>query len=99
MNMKIGIYFTPDCMLPFLMVEVIMAEKKADKDNETIANILKSDLVIPVPENEIGIPAELAELPVLPRAEPRLPTTSIKTPANAKRRGPATTVAKTMNIT
>ena len=97
--MKIGMYLTPDCMLPFLMVEVIMAEKRADKDNETIANILKSDWDMPVPENESGMPAELAELPVPPNAEPRLPTTSIKTPANAKRRGPATTVANTINMT
>lgn len=91
--------FTPDFILPFLIVEIIIAENNEVITKDTIANILKSDWDMPVPEKVNGMPAPAATFVVLPKAEPRLCTTSTKTPDKANKNGAATTVAKVMNMT
>ena len=91
--------FIPDCALPFLIVEVMIAEKNEVITKEVIAKILKSERDMPVPENVNGMPELMAAFPAPPSAEPRLLTTSIKTPDIANKNGAATTVANTMNIT
>jgi hypothetical protein len=96
---KSGMYLTPDLMLPFLIVDTIIAEKSDVRVKDTIENILKSDCDMPVPEKLSGMPALAAALVVLPRAEPRLWTTCIKTPDKANKNGDATTVAKLINMT
>ena len=96
---KIGIYFTPDFMFPFLIIEIIIAENNEVSVKDTIEKILKSDWVIPVPENVNGRPADTAAVFVPPKIVPRLWTTAIKTPAKANRNGAATTVANVMNMT
>ena len=96
--MNIGIYLTPDLALPFLMVEIIIAEKNEVITIDKDAKILKSDCEIPVPLNFSGMPTLDAAFVVPPREAPRFCTTSIKTPYNANRSGAATTAANVMNI-
>lgn len=86
-------------MLPFLIVETIIAEKSDVSVKDTIENTLKSDWDTPVPEKLSGMPALAAALVVLPRDEPRFCTTCIKTPDKANKNGAAATVAKLIKIT
>ena len=86
-------------MLPFLIVDTIIAENNEVTARDTDAKIVKSDCVTPVPEKVSGMPDVAAAFVVPPSAVPRLETTCIKTPDKAKRKGPATTVAKLMKIT
>ena len=97
--MNIGMYLTPDWIFPLFIVEVIMAENNDVSIKDVIAKILKSVLVTPVPENDIGTPAFTAAFDTPPNALPSFPTTSISTPDKANKNGAATTVAKVMNIT
>ena len=92
-------YFTPDLTVPFLIIATIIAENNEVSNKDTTAKILKSDLVIPVPEKVNGIPTVVEAIDVCPKAEPRLSTTPIKTPDKANKKGAATIVANVMNIT
>ena len=99
MIIKIGINFNPSLALPFFIVAIITAEKNEVIIKDTMANILKSLYLIPVPEKESANPADDAEPVVPPRLAPRFVITFINTPASAKSTGAAAIVAKEMNIT
>src|SRR3989344_8741737 len=98
-KMKIGIYLTPDFTLPFLIVDIIRAEKNEVITNDTTAKILKSVWVTPVPEKLSPTGTLAAAVLVGLSAVPRFCTTLISTPDNAKRNGAAAIVAKVMKIT
>ena len=53
-------YFAPDFMLPFFIVETIIAENIEVSVKDTTAKILKSDFEIPTPEKLRGIPIDEA---------------------------------------
>ena len=92
-------YFTPDLIFPFFIVETIIAENNDVVIKDTTAKILKSDWVTPVPEKLNAMPAVEAALVVLPKVEPSFCTTPIKTPDKANKNGAAATVANVMKIT
>ena len=94
-----GMYFMPDFTFPFFIMEIIIAENKEVIIKEAIAKNLKSDWDTPVPEKLNAMPALAATLDAPPKIEPRLCTTSIKTPDKANNIGAATMLAKVMNIT
>ena len=92
-------YFTPDFISPFFIIETIIAENKEVIVKEAIAKNLKSELDIPGPEKLNWMPELAAMLDALPKVELRQLTTSIKTPDIANKNGAATIVEKVINIT
>src|SRR3989338_3543557 len=87
---NIGMYFIPDFISPFFMVDITIAENVEPIVSDTIENILKSDVVIPTCPKVKGSPEDIAAFVTFPKV-PDIPLmTPTSDPDRAKRNGAAT---------